>query len=533
MILKKPYAFLIKYFKVIHLILLLLIVFITYKFNIIANFFSDYNKNAIIVTENMASSYVNGIILLATLIVVIFSILMFFLMKKKKKPYSFYIILGIYYLVIFISMLIASGIISSLFESTITQQVSRAYSDIYLILSLPAYYFIVMSLIRGIGFDIKKFNFGKDLEELEIKSEDNEEFEFVLGNDTYKYQRKLRRILRELKYYFLENKLVISIVGASIIVIVLIIVIVKTNFFGYKLSMAGGTTAGNYSIKINHSYITSKDYNGNLISSNHKYVIVDMSITNKGQASTIEKQNLYISYGNKTSFNKSSYGNYFIDLGKTYNMEVIGNNKTERYLFVFEIDGNYSSFSLNILNSVSYDENNQATYDYIKYKINPSKIDQNVNEEEKSINESMYLGTNAYGNSTLIIKSIEIMPSYEYQYQVCNGSDCKDYYNVETVSDPASQKLLVITYSLKLTDDALIKNSIKDVNTNKYVFDKLLKYKYSLNEKVYTYSVSTRINKDIPNTIFLDVASNVLSSSDFKILVNTRDNHYILSTIQS
>ena len=42
MVLRRPYAFLIKYFKLIHIILFILFAYITFKANNIVTFFKDY-----------------------------------------------------------------------------------------------------------------------------------------------------------------------------------------------------------------------------------------------------------------------------------------------------------------------------------------------------------------------------------------------------------------------------------------------------------------------------------------------------------
>ena len=42
MILKKPYAFLIRYFKLIHTVLLILMIYLLYRTNVILNFFQEY-----------------------------------------------------------------------------------------------------------------------------------------------------------------------------------------------------------------------------------------------------------------------------------------------------------------------------------------------------------------------------------------------------------------------------------------------------------------------------------------------------------
>ena len=125
-------------------------------------------------------------------------------MNKKKKPIKLYIFSIIYYVILIISMLFIYNVINTLYEATLTQKLSRFYRDIFFILNLPHYYFLVMYIIRGIGFDIKKFNFSKDLQELEINAEDNEEFEFVLGTEGYLVKRKIHRIYREIIYYYKE-----------------------------------------------------------------------------------------------------------------------------------------------------------------------------------------------------------------------------------------------------------------------------------------------------------------------------------------
>ena len=58
MIFKKPYAFLIKNFKIIHLLLLAMIIIITLKYKKIVSFFSDYINSSINVYEKTASQYI-------------------------------------------------------------------------------------------------------------------------------------------------------------------------------------------------------------------------------------------------------------------------------------------------------------------------------------------------------------------------------------------------------------------------------------------------------------------------------------------
>ena len=67
---------------------------------------------------------------------------------------------------------------------------------------------------RTLGFNLKQFDFKKDLEELDISDTDNEEVEVILGNNNYKYARFFRKTLRLTKYFILENKFFVIAVGS-------------------------------------------------------------------------------------------------------------------------------------------------------------------------------------------------------------------------------------------------------------------------------------------------------------------------------
>ena len=92
MILRRPYAFLIKHFRLIHLILFILLAFITYNANNVLDFFKEYiSANGNI--EVLSSNYINLFIYIVPVIIVGLSIMIYYLMKYKDKPKLFYIIL--------------------------------------------------------------------------------------------------------------------------------------------------------------------------------------------------------------------------------------------------------------------------------------------------------------------------------------------------------------------------------------------------------------------------------------------------------
>ncbi|MDD2409283.1 MAG: hypothetical protein PHD03_00975 [Bacilli bacterium] len=525
MILKKPYAFLIKYFKLIHIILSALIGYIISSFSNITDFFVFYTKSDFSYTITSVSQYINPLIYLALLIVIIFSLAMFILMRRKKKPTLFYIITFIYYLILIIAVLIASNAIKSLVEASLSQQTTRVFRDIYLIISIPQYYFIVMSIIRGIGFDVKKFNFNKDLQELEIKSEDDEEFEFIIGKDSYIYKRKVRRFVRELKYYILENKLIISIISGVIFIPVIIYLIINLNFIDKILGNIGNVD--NFTIDLKEAYETQYDYNGDLVNKDKKYIILNMTITNKSNSpQKFKETSFFLKRGKNIYYNKPSLRNYFIDIGKAYTNENITSQATKNLIFVFEVKNkkSFNKYYLNILKEITY-KDNQEVYNYSKLKIKPLVINESPKRVVRQEKEVIRLGKNLFNDSNIILSNIEIIPSYEYTYELCKNNICKEYIDVIKPQDSINQNLLIITYKLNLAKEIGINETVKN---NSDFFDKFLKVEYTLNNKNIIKSFASRTYNNIENKVFIDLPKVITDKSDLNIMINTRNSHHFI-----
>lgn len=421
----------------------------------------------------------------------------------------------------------ATNILNSIETASLTQQSSRAYRDIFLIVSLPQYYFLVMSIIRGIGFDVKKFNFTKDLQELEIKSEDNEEFEFVLGNDTFKYKRKLRRTLRELKYYILENKFIFTIITSAIIVVIAVILITNSNIFNKTYKAGSSGVVGNFNYKLVAAYETKYDYNGNVISKDNKYLVLDMIISNKSSIpQTLNNTMFYLKINNLAFYNMPSLRNYFIDIGKSYVGDNIPANSTGNYLLIFEISDeiDIKNYYLNVLKNIE-NKNGKTTYNYSNFKIKPLKYSGDVDKKQVKINQIIYFGTTFFNNSNLNIKSAEVKSSYEYKYEICE-KECTEYYDVVAPSNPAEDSLLVLDYSLEIADDIGLNATIK---SDKAFFDKFLKIEYNYNNKNIIRSVNVKLLKNIENKLFIEIPKTAERSNLLNISLNTREGKYYIN----
>ncbi len=339
-IFKKPYAFLIKNFRIIHLVLTFLIGFLLFRTYNLYTFFSRYVSNIYATLgDAMPSNYVTIFMFLVSIIIVAFSLAMYLLMKKKDKPQKLYIFLSIYYVVYLITLILYFVLFKSMDTSQLSIRNAMIVRDLTLILAIPQAVLLIMSLIRGVGFDIKSFNFSKDLKELDLSEEDNEEFEFVLGVDTYKYSRMLRRRLRELKYYILENKfmfiILVSLLGAIIVIMTILNFTVYNRTYGKNQKI----NANNLILQVNNSYITDTSYTGDVIEKGKNFLVANITFTNPSGASTVlELSNYPLETKNGKVYPTLSKNQYFIDLGAGYARERIEGNSTVAYILDYELD---------------------------------------------------------------------------------------------------------------------------------------------------------------------------------------------------
>ncbi len=518
MILKKPYAFLIKYFRIIHIGLALFIILSMNNFSKITKFFNSYVKNDNQIVAKSFSRF-NLIAYIFIIIIIVFSLLMFILMKKKKKPVLFYLAIFIYYIILLIAVIVADNTIKLLTETVLTQQASRIYRDIFLIVSLPQYYFLVTSIIRGVGFDIKKFNFHKDLKELEIESADNEEFEFLVGIDTQLYKRKVRRALRELKYYLLENKIFIFAIGLIVLVPIILYVFINVNFINKTYKIGNTAKGGTFNYKLVSAYQTNLNYNGKIINKNKKFIILEFEIKNLTSISKkIDNISMYLQSGKKKYYNKPSLKSHFLDIGNVYNNENIPANSIKNYIFVFEIENNNKNkiHYLNILNNIKFKDEKEI-YDYSKFKIKPINLDIKPKEIEHQLNENIRLENKIFNNSTIMFKEIELVSTYEYSYEECKNNVCSTIKDIITPKSTTTNNLLILTYDLKLNDPIIKRNSISKHSTFFNAF---------LTTDPKTIEKNIIINSNIKNKVFIEVPKTF--NNKYQVIIKTRnETHYL------
>lgn len=519
MVLKKPYAFLIKYFKVLHLILAGLMIYLSVKINLITNLFDKLSDNISIFLEGISAKYVNGFMYLVIILIIGIAFVIWFLMKKKQKPTNYYLCLIVYYFILLVFLIVYASALSSLEEVSMTNNALRAYKDISFLLPIGQYYFIVIAILRGIGFNIKQFNFSKDIKELEISEEDSEEIEINLSSNIYRFKRNIRKYIRELKYYFFENKYWILIVLGLIVISVLIYFFVNYKFVNSNYSQGNSVIAGQYNVFVNNVFITDKDLYGNLVSKNKKYVIIDLRLRNMYyQSLELDTKKFVLDIQGDYYYPTSSKNSSFKDLGNPYDYKYLESNKDYNYLLIYEINNNIKTnkMKLKIYKSLDYDKN-RAKFINIKLKSQTLKNEQEISQikvsEEITINDSKFN-----------ITSFDVINKYEYNYELCVEKTCAIKTGVIIPDDILNKKLLRIDYELDIQKESLLNKFIK---SGKNFFDTFATLAYTYNGNKNSIKINSKFNDNVSNIIFLEVNKEIENASEIELIVNTRQNKYI------
>ena len=490
MIIRKPYAFLIKYFKVIHIIIFLFILYLVFSTRNIYMFFKNYLLTGTYTyIENMAGNYINFIMFLGSIILIASFLLIYLLMKQKEKKVLYYLLGIIFYFITFILFIVFLNVFNSLEFTSLSNQSLVLYRDMALALYYLNYYFLVIAFVRGFGFNVKKFNFEKDLKELDITEEDREEIEVGSGIDFENVGNFVRKRKRNFMYYIKENSYVLTVL-LVIIILLTTASITLNKLVISKVYKEGETISINeLDYKINYSCITDNDFNGNTIKKNKKYLVVSFDVTNNSDNSLkISSENTRVKINGEYFYPKTTQLSKFEDFGVVYNKQSILKNSTKNYIMVFEID----NVSNTILQLYAGKEENggEAILYYIDVSLNPYIFKDNDLGKFK-LNESISLKDTYYKEGSFQINNMELLDIDNYTYSKCITADnCTE--EKRTIVPKGVKKLLKIKY---------------EKETPKNIF-------YYLNIESDGFSSSSDINIVTPdnyeeNTVLLEVPNNV------------------------
>ena len=326
MVLRKPYAFLIKHFRLIHLIITILFGVVAFKCRSVYVFLKKVIESS--TNRYDAGLYINYGIFVLILLALVLCFAVQWLLKYKDKPRRLYkFTIGIY-VVIMLFMFILFSYMSGFSNAVAEQKTIRLYRDILTIFLLFQYYTVFVMLIRGLGFDIKKFDFNRDMQELNAEESDSEEVEVNVGVDATNVVRIARKGQREFSYFYKEFKPYII---AILIVVFGILGYKGFNYIQRKYKIYGADDEIGY-----NNILTIK--NGYYHSDNNKYyVIVNFDIYKYGVKEQFNTGNLTLLVGNKKYTADKNICYRFNKYGNCYKKQYVTNNKNN-YIVAYEVD---------------------------------------------------------------------------------------------------------------------------------------------------------------------------------------------------
>ena len=319
MVLRRPYAFLIKHFKLIHLLIAILLTYLAIKNRSIYLYLNSVLNETVLRYE--ALEYINYGIYIYIVLSLVLCFVIYSLLKFKDKPRKLYLVLIVGYSLIAIFMLFVFSYIGGLANNVPDSKTLRLYRDIFSIIQLFQYFFVILMFMRGLGFDIKKFNFASDVHELNASSEDSEEIEISTKIDMTNAVRKINRQQREFGYFLKEFKIYI------IVILLLIVGIVGYVLYSnlskkYKVYDMGQVIGNIYNVVVRDSYYNTDG--------NDNYVIVSFDISKYGKNERFNVGNMALLIGNEK---------YIPDKNICYKFNYLGDCYKKQY--VTGIDNNY------------------------------------------------------------------------------------------------------------------------------------------------------------------------------------------------
>ena len=510
MIIRKPYAFLIKNFRKIHIVLLILSLFIAYKLFDVTRFINDFmSLGTYDLYADPISRHISVFLRISLLIAVVGSVAILILLRRKGKPWKLYLVPIIEYLALFFVL----GIIRSFFNNftndveTTDLRFSRDLLYIFVVAQLPAIWVFIM---RTLGLDGKKFNFNSDEEFLELSEEDRAEVEISISIDKNSFIRTYKKFLRNAGYFYEEHRRLCNFI--IIAIVVLFIFNIGTFIFVTNRSYLQGQTynVNNMSIVVNKAYITDKDYHGEIISKKSRFVILDVSITNRAATRTIYTDYFHIRAGSDDfQPTDSTYATEFSDLGKVMSSTTkVKNAETVDVLLIYKVDNKMSKDRYVMF----YQEKGGKLR---KIKLNIEDVSKIENLPELDFDSEINIKTKSI-DETITFDIVKYKDEVQYNYMTCYSYGCNN--SSATYRAPAGYKILEIQFS---SNEFESKNMIDFLNK----YGKII-YKDSEGEECELKFTNAVGKKYLGKVLYLKVPKDFETSTDARFVFIVRNKKY-------
>lgn len=533
MILRKPYATFIKFFRLFHAVIAVFIAFILFRCFSLYNFFRIYSIDYRLVMSGFSvSKYVSGIDFIFTIFVLILTIILFSVMFYKKKPFVLYA----YNILLCISTLVIFGLSVSTLKQVdnviLDVRVSKAFRDFFFIISTLEFISLLLFLIRAIGFDIKRFDFGSDLQKLDISEADSEEIEVALNFDKDEFIRDFKKNIRNFKYFYIEHKFIVNMSLFIVILSLSSFIYFRIRSYSSNYNEGKSFNVGGVTFNVVDSYILNTDPTGRKLvktSGDYAGAVVVVRFQMKGYSNkkfntgltTLKIDDFH--YGQKISHAKELY-----DLGTAYvNQKISSEFKT--YIMAFEITDLFSNKNMEFaINDNTSFVNGKlgAKNNYVKLK--PIDLRKNGESFRSNIKKSISFEQSILGSSNLKINDYEIKDNYKLKYNFCYAKDkCFDSYEYITPSATGSYFKTLMKIDGSINFDSSI--NISEINNFSSFFNNFATVYYKVNgewlsKKIDTIDVKAKKAND--KNSYIEVPSDIKEASEIYFLFKIRNQSY-------
>ena len=514
MIFRKPFAFFIKHFKLIHLILTICAIFLIIKTNHMLSFYLEYMELINLGSSTTISTDLFSPILLVCIVVMIFgSLLIATIMRNKKKPIMFYVVNMIIYVFLAGVYMFSYSTIENLDMGLVGIRTLKLLQDFLVISMMVQVLSVIILMIRTLGFDIKKFDFERDLEELQITSEDSEEVEINLEFDFDKLKRDIRKSIRHFKYVYVENKTTINIVALILTVIIGIVVYLHVGVYNRIYHENQFFKVTNYQMGVRESYLVNTNNQKEIISNNTIFVIINTQIQSYFDTE-IKFQSARISLKIKDHLfhHQKKYKGYFDDLGTV---------EKKNYLLVFEIPKEYQNEKMILKYS---DYNNKE----INITLHPNRFS-DTKLYNYHLGDKIEFKDSILGNSTLQITETLIQDQFKNEYEFCvTKSECIPSYEylTPTYTGNGEKALLRIKGTVSIDENNRNEN-LEDLYDFMKIYSKMI-YIIQGEEKemhINWKQVKAKKKKE-ENTYYIEVPKELKDAEKIYIDFMVRDKEY-------
>lgn len=476
MILRRPYAFLVKHFRIIHTLLVMGAFFIMMKTFDLVSFFGSYIKSGISYDKaaEAGTKYVSIPFILVSLFMVLLSGIIIYLLKYKKKSIKLYLFLLIYYSILTLALFWMSSFVPSLGYTSPGIRFISIIRDLFRTTIILDIVVMVMCFVRAFGFDVKKFDFKKDLLDLGVTEEDNEEYEFELKIDKDKIKAKVNKGIRYSKYFYKEFHYVFKTVAIIIVVAIFLFIIKLITGIEKIYKENQYFESDSLKMRVLESYKVKDNNFGNKLNDLYFYLIVKTEIQNKTSNNfTVGSSIMRVSYGDYELISPiTSENSKLSEFGVNYFSQEIKPGEVRVFNFIYEIPKEYfdDSFTFKYLYGYEY-KDRVLEYKYKKVSLSPKTFaEERKQVATANLGEELSFEGSILGNTKITINNAKLNDTFFYNVTKCGNSNCVS--SKKSVTAKTAEKfdltLLRLNYKIDYDYDTLGKKYSNDLFISRF-----------------------------------------------------------------